>query len=248
MKKNKEFIKVDKQRKNINNLSSKNRILRAEKLVSEDCLTEYQGLNYKQARKIKKQKTELQYIKYRLSEELYRFASELELLKKDRAQLEENYSDKIDNLKVHISLKSNEVKNLRFLAKTILYQKTELDKFFLETIDYVKNELKQENGKSGMGSRQKAMLNRKGASRNKMLNFNLELERTAMQKKEPRDLSKKVDLSELDWSDREKIVRILYTKISMGVTPSYWRQIERLAQEREEAAMANMNETNQQQV
>jgi hypothetical protein len=62
-----------------------------EKIVSSDCLTEYQNLNYRQAKKITDLKSKLQFVKHRLSEELYRFANQLELLKKDRTDLEEQY-------------------------------------------------------------------------------------------------------------------------------------------------------------
>jgi hypothetical protein len=74
-----------------------------EKIVSNDCLSEYQNLNYKQAKKIKNLKTEVQYIKYRLSEELYRFASQLELLKKDRSKMEKEFHEKINSKNSRIS-------------------------------------------------------------------------------------------------------------------------------------------------
>ena len=63
-------------------------------LVSNDCLSEYQSLNYKQAKKIKTLKSELQYIKYRLSEELYKFSARIEELKKEREDLELDFTDK----------------------------------------------------------------------------------------------------------------------------------------------------------
>ena len=120
-------------------------------------------------------------------------------------------------------MKTNEVRNLRFLAKTMLYQKTELDKFFLETIDYVKLAIEAEEGKS--------LKSKLPFSKNGMLHWNLNLDNN---KSKVKDLGNKVELSELDWNDKEKIIRILYTKISMGVAPSYWRQIEQMAKEREE--------------
>ena len=69
--------------------------LKVNKLVSKDCLAEYQSLNYQQSKKIKTLKSELQYIKYRLSEELYKFSSTIEDLKTERTHLIEEYDDKL---------------------------------------------------------------------------------------------------------------------------------------------------------
>ena len=73
--KKKIFLEVDKNRKETAFLTNQARKNNMEKIVSSDCLSEHQNLNYRQANKIKNLKTEVQYIKYRLSEELYRFAS-----------------------------------------------------------------------------------------------------------------------------------------------------------------------------
>lgn len=68
-----------------------------EALVSKDCVSEFQNLSAKQAKKIKALKVELQYIKYTLSEELYKISAQVEDLKKNRAEIEEEYNDKIDS-------------------------------------------------------------------------------------------------------------------------------------------------------
>jgi len=108
------------------------------------------------------------------------------------------------------------------LAKTILYQKNELDKFFLETIDHIKSTIESEDGRS--------LRSKLPYSKNGILHWNLHLDHPKTGSKAK---GEKVELSELDWHDKERIVRILFTKISMGVTPSYWKQIEKMAKERE---------------
>ena len=95
--KQKVYLEVDKDRKLTDNLMDQSKKVRMEKIVSSDCLTEYQNLNYRQAKKITDLKSKLQFVKHRLSEELYRFANQLELLKKDRADLEASYQQKIDS-------------------------------------------------------------------------------------------------------------------------------------------------------
>ena len=65
--------------------------------MSRECVSEFQTLSYKQAKKIKALKVELQYIKYTLSEELYKFSVQIEELKKHKAELENEYKDKIES-------------------------------------------------------------------------------------------------------------------------------------------------------
>lgn len=68
-----------------------------EALVSRDCVSEFQTLSSKQAKKIKALKVELQYIKYTLSEELYKISAQVEDLKRHRQEIEQEYEDKIDS-------------------------------------------------------------------------------------------------------------------------------------------------------
>lgn len=37
---------------------------------------------------------------------------------------------------------------------------------------------------------------------------------------------KKVEMAELTWAEKEKVLRILYTKINMGVSANYWKKME----------------------
>ena len=47
----------------------------------------------------------------------------------------------------------------------------------------------------------------------------------------------RVDLSDLTNAEKQKIIRILYSKINMGVTPGYWKEIERMVERREQELM-----------
>ena len=90
------YLQVDKTRVETQNLIQKSKKFKIEKMVSNACLLEYQNLNYRQSNKIKEMKSDVQYIKYKLSEELYKFASQLELLKRERMEMEKAYKDKIE--------------------------------------------------------------------------------------------------------------------------------------------------------
>jgi len=40
-------------------------------------------------------------------------------------------------------------------------------------------------------------------------------------------------MSDLTNAEKQKVIRILYSKINLGVTPNYWREIERMVERRE---------------
>jgi hypothetical protein len=50
-----------------------------------------------------------------------------------------------------------------------------------------------------------------------------------------------MDISELEWTEKEKILRILYTKITMGVNPEYWKRLEEVGRRRNMNMSANNN-------
>ena len=179
----------------------------------------------------------------------------------------------------HINLKTNEVNNLRFISRSLLYQKSELDKFFLETIEHIKNAQEHTNhshensinsSRTPRAGGQTSTFQKISTKTNlpiskygtlhwgkKAYKFEkydaIDIEKLKNKRKieaekssnksratpkhqNPQEImgDKKVELSDLSWDEVEKIVRILYTQINMGVTPHHWRQIERLAKEREE--------------
>lgn len=131
-----------------------------------------------------------------------------------------------------------------------------MDKFFLETIDHIKKALQVMNNGSRYDPeviKQKSKLpfakygklhwdNETFTLNSKKAKKEFHQEETQEDLLEGDSISQntekipnvRVDLKDLDWQEKEKIIRILYTKINMGVTPGYWRQIELMVQNREE--------------
>lgn len=156
----------------------------------------------------------------------------------------------------HINLKTNEVNNLRYLARCILSQKGELDKFFLETIEQLKEGLQKDTGFGSNTSLKRIGLSGKKSEYPKMRNNQISWGSDSKTlppifPKSPANLNQasdsleantKVDLADLTNSEKQKIIRILYTKINRGVTPSYWKQIETMVQRREDEFMVDEEE------
>lgn len=90
-------MNLDRTRKETDLLSKEKRESKMEQIVSGDILSEYQNLNYVQSKKIKTLKTQVQYLKFRLSDELYKFANQLEMLKKERIELETDSKENLDS-------------------------------------------------------------------------------------------------------------------------------------------------------
>jgi hypothetical protein len=148
-------------------------------------------------------------------------------------------------------MKTNEVNNLRYLARCILSQKSELDKFFLETIEYLKEAPLKETGFGSNTSLKRIGLSGKKIEyptvRNKQISWGSESKilpplfprptNTQNYTDENFEGNQKVDLGDLTNAEKQKIIRILYAKINRGVTPGYWKQIETMVKRREKEYM-----------
>lgn len=241
-----DFLRSQRQK-----ILEKNKNLKRDIQLNDDGLSEYQTLNYQQAKKIKSLKMEVQYIKYRLSEELYRFTQQMEDLKRERVEMTGDLEQKIKVIAAHIEQKNMELKNLRFLSRTILHQKAEVDAFFLDSVDYIKEQISYQQTdphskkKNLVGMSSAGNINTTGL-KNQFPTTKRQINAFAMCLREPTnkpqlDPSKKVDISDLDWEEKEKILRILYTKVNMGVSPGYWKQLTNV--QKTKANDPNLHET-----
>lgn len=120
----------------------------------------------------------------------------------------EQQRKEIGQLQGKMKKKVRRQKALKDLAGRILQQRSEVEQFFLEALEQIKEEI-----------RKKLLLEKKR-------NF------TAAQNERPKPLTAdqsrqsaersyqdKVDLNDLDWEDRERVLRLLFSKMNAGVPP-----------------------------
>ena len=88
-----QFLKGQIQKEELEN--EKKRLL-LDKAVTNDCMEEFQNLNFRQTKKIKGLTNELQYLKFRMSEELYNFTSQLEVFGEEGRDIRRHYVQKIN--------------------------------------------------------------------------------------------------------------------------------------------------------
>lgn len=108
-----------------------------------------------------------------------------------RAELK-NYEDQI-------KIRTKELKNMRALAQMILDQRSDVEQFFLESLEQIKEEVQKRIVAEGK-TKKLPMIGQKG-----------------------KVYSDKVELSDLDWEDRERVLRLLFSKMNAGVPPAKWR-------------------------
>lgn len=249
LQKNRYDSKIGKFIDKRNQLKDENFELKVGQIVDQDTIGEYQHLNFRQSKKIKSLQTELQYVKYRLSEKLYEFSNQVEMLKKSQDEMVDNHRKKIEEVLDHINFKNKEISNLRFLSKATIDQRTKLTDFFIESLNFTKEKIEKEakkkakdekkkriysaqrtqlpytrNGKVYWGSRSESSRSIKSAytvksnNRGKMIEKDIENE--------------KVDFGDLNWNDKEKILRSLFAKVNTGVNVKYWKQLNRIGEQR----------------
>ena len=136
-------------------------------------------------------------------------------------------------LKQLLKLKNRELKNIRKLAQTILDQRTEVEQYFLEALEQVKSEIRQKRedeyrlqmaeynaqmrkATASKGSVKfpsiKAPSHAGGSQANSVLSgiMGAGISREAPQM----SMNDKVDLRDLSWEDRERVLRLLFAKIN----------------------------------
>ncbi|CAH3161550.1 unnamed protein product [Pocillopora meandrina] len=177
----------------------------------------------------KKQIEELQEKVKTLEKSLSHVVREFEA---ERASLVQKSEDETRSSRAEISrlqriveLKTKEMNRVKRLAKTILDQRTEVEQFFLDSLEYVKNEIirnRIQYRKDAQNAYQQRMLEAHAghsdfprvrtfrpldSSTNNVFDDLKEAERWT-------GVQGKVDMSELTWEQRERILRMLFAKMN----------------------------------
>ena len=74
---------------------------------------------------------------------MYDFEKEKELLKFQHEQIIKEQREDIATLRENLKQKSKELKNIRALAQVMLNQRSEIEQFFLEALEQIKEEIRK---------------------------------------------------------------------------------------------------------
>eukprot|EP00466_Bigelowiella_natans_P003644 jgi/Bigna1/87759/estExt_fgenesh1_pg.C_230212 len=120
----------------------------------------------------------------------------------------------IDELKHHLTMKIKDLHRIKKLAQRMLDQRGDVERYFLAALEQVKYEIKQKKNREAkfqkkIHTRQLlALTTRKGS----LLQSKIGKKRSNSE--EPLRPNKRVDISELSPEDRERVLRLLFSKIN----------------------------------
>lgn len=101
----------------------------------------------------------------------------------------------------------------------ILDQRSDIEQFFLESLEQVKEEkrrkLESENQTSNQKPQFLPLIDPSGKFGKS--NFERDQSSTVQDKKS-------VELADLDWEDRERVLRLMFSKMNSGQAATHWRQ------------------------
>ncbi|RLN55470.1 hypothetical protein BBJ29_006794 [Phytophthora kernoviae] len=131
----------------------------------------------------------------------------------------------VEGLRKLLSLKNRELRNLRRLAQAILSQRTDVEQFFLDSLEHVKREIERERKEK----RERDLENyHRDVNCAQGIKHSLRFPKltsptspvTANSRKglvpptSPQHFTEKVDLRKLSWEDRERVLRLVFSKIN----------------------------------
>ncbi|GMF26460.1 unnamed protein product [Phytophthora fragariaefolia] len=127
-----------------------------------------------------------------------------------------------EGLRKLLRLKNRELRNLRRLAQTILNQRTDVEQFFLDSLEHVKREIERERKEKH--DRDVEHYHREVNCAHgikpslrfpKLTSPNSPVPRQSpVPPGPPQHFTEKVDLRQLSWDDRERVLRLVFAKIN----------------------------------
>ena len=216
-------------------LEDENKKLKREVIMSVETEVLYAKKSNTQVRDARELQAKVKMLERSLSQVVRDFEKEKELEQIKAKQKVDELVMANTGLKQLLKLKNRELKNIRKLAQTILDQRTEVEQYFLEALEQVKNEIRQK---------------REDEYRLQMAEYNAQMRKATASKggvkfpsiKAPShvggsqadsilssmmggggsrggegpkmSMNDKVDLRDLSWEDRERVLRLLFAKIN----------------------------------
>lgn len=175
-----------------------------------------------QANKIKAYKNKIQILEKSLAQIVADFEKEKETVRYQHESIIKEQREEIINARENLRVKNKELRNVRALSQVILDQRSEVEQFFLEALEQIKEEIRKKNA---LEKKQKRQVTNPGMSQ--MSDGGAGAGSTSVgggqstnmpQSNDPtKAFSDKVDLNDLEWEDRERVLRLLFSKMNAGV-------------------------------
>lgn len=190
---------------------------------------EYAAQAQRQVREIKQLRSTIKDLEKKMTEALA--ASERDKyveVSKNGRELEEMALD-VDGLRRLLRLKNKELRNLRRLAQTILDQRTDVEQFFIDALEHVKREIADERKRAHDLEVERYHMEMKKSQGLRTAGSAMSLRFPKLQSPKAgnatgmaagtsstsgKHYSEKVDLRQLTWDERERVLRLVFAKIN----------------------------------
>ena len=176
-----------------------------------------------QSNKINAYKNKIQILEKSLAQIVADFEKEKEMVRYQHESIIKEQREEIINARENLRVKNKELRNVRALSQVVLDQRSEVEQFFLEALEQIKEEIRKKNA---LEKRQKRQVTPPGMSQmggaqgvsHRSADGGLAGGGSSTQSQDPtKAFSDKVDLNDLEWEDRERVLRLLFSKMNAGV-------------------------------
>lgn len=182
---------------------------------------EYAKQAQRQSRELAQLKADLRTMEQRASASL---AASERAANTQQAHSEREREDLVldtDALRRLLKLKNKELRNLRKLAQTVLDQRSDVEQFFLDALAHVRREIEVERAKRRDRERETFQANMRRAiglpppSTSSSSSLTTRFPKLASSgTAPPNNKNDKVDLAQLSWEDKERVLRLVFAKIN----------------------------------
>ncbi|CDW79859.1 UNKNOWN [Stylonychia lemnae] len=199
------YYKREKQK-----MADDNKTFKRDMMLNLGTADQYDQRGKNQQKKIKVLKSKIQILEKSLAQIVEDFEKEKELVRFQHEQIIKEQKEEILNLREIMRSKNSEAKKVKALSQVILDQRSDVEQFFLEALEQIKEEI-----------RKKIAIERKQRRLGQTMGTTLpgvEPENSNQQtQNQSKSYADKVDLNDLDWEDRERVLRLLFSKMNAGV-------------------------------
>ncbi|ETV71894.1 hypothetical protein H257_13025 [Aphanomyces astaci] len=196
-------------------LEQTTKALKCEIQVHLDKELEYAKYGQKQTREIKQLQAKVKTLEKSLCQVVHEFEKEKQLLTTKTEKELDDVSLDADGLRKLLKLKNKELRNMKRLAQTILDQRTDVEQFFLDSLDIVKQQMLDERKRVVEAEK---LQDAKLTPAERGLKFPRLKTRSSSvgnnNQHVPLGVKDKVDLRALTWDERERVLRLLFAKIN----------------------------------
>jgi len=218
---------------------------REKKVLEEECTTllrevqlkqemesQYAKRGSKQTRSIKEAGSKVESLEKSMGLMMADFKNEMSALKEKNKVEMETAKLEVDGLRRLLKLKTRELNNIRRLAQEVVRQRSDVETFLIDSLSFVREQIYDEqargeresfrgdelpplSGSSGHGNGQRAFITSGTGGA-------VGTADTARSSREKRLMAGKLDIRDLPWDDREKVLRLLFSKINNASAHSYF--------------------------